>query len=154
MQYPDSFIEPMRAELSRNGVIETRTPEEVDELLRPGSGTVLMIVNSICGCAAGSARPGVLMSLKGPVKPDKVATVFAGGDVEAVARVRELLAEYPPSSPSAALFQDGKPVYMLHRQEIEGREPQAIASILQQAYEQHCGGAPAPSPAENGAGAE
>jgi len=138
MQYPEHFIAPMRGELSSQGVIETRTPEAVDELLAPGSGTVLMVVNSVCGCAAGSARPGVLKSLENDVKPDKVATVFAGGDVEALAHVRELLAPLPPSSPSAALFRDGKPVYMLHRHEIEGRDPSQIAEALKKAYQEHC----------------
>jgi len=138
VQYPEHFIEPMRAELSSRGVIEARTPEQVDELLKPGGGTVLMVVNSVCGCAAGSARPGVIRSLEADVKPDKVATVFAGGDVEAVAHLRQILSEYPPSSPSAALFRDGKPVCMLHRHQIEGRDPAQIATALQQAYEEHC----------------
>ena len=138
MQYPEHFLEPMRAELSSRGVIEARTPEQVDELLKPDGGTVLMVVNSVCGCAAGSARPGVIRSLQADVKPDKVATVFAGGDVEAVAHLRQILSEYPPSSPSAALFSDGKPVYMLHRHQIEGRDPAQIAAVLQQAYEEHC----------------
>ena len=128
----------MRAELSNRGVIETRTPEQVDELLNADSGTVLMVVNSVCGCAAGSARPGVLQSLESDVKPDKVATVFAGGDLEAVAHVRQILSDYPPSSPSVALFRNGKPVYMLHRHQIEGRGPSQIAAELQQAYQEHC----------------
>ena len=128
----------MRAELSSRGVIETRTPEQVDELLSADSGTVLMVVNSVCGCAAGSARPGVLQSLESDVKPDKVATVFAGGDLEAVAHVRQILSDYPPSSPSVALFRNGKPVYMLHRHQIEGRGPSQIAAELQQAYQEHC----------------
>ena len=128
----------MRAELSSRGVIETRTPEQVDELLSADSGTVLMVVNSVCGCAAGSARPGVLQSLESDVKPDKVATVFAGGDLEAVAHVRQILSDYPPSSPSVALFRNGKPVYMLHRYQIEGRGPAQIAAELQQAYQEHC----------------
>jgi putative YphP/YqiW family bacilliredoxin len=134
MRYPEEFLIPMRAELTQHGVVETRTAEEVDELLKPGSGTVLMVVNSVCGCAAGSARPGLIQSLENDIKPDKVATVFAGGDVEAVARVRQILADYPPSSPSMALFQDGQPVYMLHRHEIEGRDPSQIAAVLKQAY--------------------
>ena len=138
VQYPEYFIEPMRAELSSRGVIETRTPEQVDELLVPGSGTVLMVVNSVCGCAAGSARPGVLKSLEGDVRPDKVATVFAGGDIEAVAHVRQILAPLPPSSPSAALFRSGKPVYMLHRHEIESHDPSQIAEALKKAYQEHC----------------
>jgi len=138
VQYPEHFIAPMRAELSSRGVVEARTPEQVDELLAPGGGTVLMVVNSVCGCAAGSARPGVLKSLEGDVRPDKVATVFAGGDVEALAHVRRILSPLPPSSPSAALFRDGKPVYMLHRHEIEGRDPSQIAEILKKAYAEHC----------------
>ncbi|HUG81368.1 MAG TPA: BrxA/BrxB family bacilliredoxin [Bryobacterales bacterium] len=138
MQYPEHFIAPMRAELSSRGVVEARTPEQVDELLAPGGGTVLMVVNSVCGCAAGSARPGVLKSLESDVRPDKVATVFAGGDVEALAHVRQILSPLPPSSPSAALFSDGKPVYMLHRYEIEGRDPSQIAEILKKAYADHC----------------
>ena len=138
MRYPEYFLEPMRSELSSRGVIETRTPEQVDELLNADSGTVLMVVNSVCGCAAGSARPGVLQSLESDVKPDKVATVFAGGDVEAVAHVRQMLSDYPPSSPSVALFRNGKPVYMLHRYQIEGCDPSQIAAALQQAYQQHC----------------
>ena len=146
MAYPEYLISPMREELSRLGVIETRTPEQVDELLTADSGTVLMVVNSVCGCAAGSARPGVIRSLESEIKPDKVATVFAGGDVEAVAHVRQILSDYPPSSPSVALFRDGQPVYMLHRHEIEGRDPSQIATALQQAYEQHCA-ATTPSPA-------
>jgi putative YphP/YqiW family bacilliredoxin len=128
----------MREELASRGFIQTRTPEEVDQLLSPGSGTVLMVVNSVCGCAAGRARPGVILSLQQAATPDKLATVFAGADVEAVARVRERLAGYPPSSPSVALFQDGQPVFMLHRHEIEGREAPEIASILAAAYERHC----------------
>lgn len=141
MRYPEHFLAPMREDLSRHGVIETRTPEEVDQLLAPGNGSVLMVVNSVCGCAAGKARPGVVLSLRHSVVPDKVATVFAGGDVEATAHVRELLSEYPPSSPSIALFQDGKPVYMMHRHQIEGREAPEIAAALAAVYEQYCGGA-------------
>lgn len=138
MRYPEEFLIPMRVELTQHGVVETRTAEEVDALLKPGSGTVLMVVNSVCGCAAGSARPGLIQSLENDIKPDKVATVFAGGDVEAVARVRQILADYPPSSPSMALFQDGQPVYMLHRHEIEGRDPSQIAAVLKQAYNELC----------------
>ena len=138
MVYPEEFIAPMREELTRHGVIETRTPEEVDQLLVPDSGTVLMVVNSVCGCAAGSARPGVIQSLENDVRPEKVATVFAGGDVAAVARVREILSDYPPSSPCATLFHGGKPIYMLHRHQIEGRDPSQIAATLKEAYDQHC----------------
>src|SRR6266702_4109147 len=102
----------MRADLTRYGVEEARTPADVDRLLAPGSGTVLMVVNSVCGCAAGRARPGVGMALQHTVRPAKAATVFAGGDEEAVAHLRKILSPLPPSSPSIALFDDGKPVYM------------------------------------------
>ena len=128
----------MREDLTTNGVIETRTPEAVDSLLSSEPGTVLMVINSVCGCAAGKARPGVLYSLKGAVKPDKVATVFAGADLEAVERVRELLPGMPPSSPSVALFKAGKPVFMLHRRDIEGRSAPEIAANLADAYQQYC----------------
>ena len=107
-------------------------------MLAPGSGSVLMIVNSVCGCAAGRARPAVGMALKHKVKPDSVGTVFAGADEEAVAHLRKLLAPLPPSSPSMALFRDGKPVFMLHRHEIERRDPMEIAQILTGAFDEHC----------------
>jgi putative YphP/YqiW family bacilliredoxin len=138
MRYPEQLLIPMREDLTRHGVIETRTPEEVDRLLAPDSGTVMMVVNSVCGCAAGKARPGVVQSLKHSVLPEKVATVFAGGDVEAVARVRELAAGLPPSSPSVLLFRNGKPVYALHRHQIEGRQAPEIAQLLTQAFDEHC----------------
>jgi putative YphP/YqiW family bacilliredoxin len=128
----------MREELTRLGVHETRTPEQVDAALAPGGGTVMMVVNSMCGCAAGRARPGISLALKHSVLPDKVATVFAGGDVEATARVREYLRDYPPSSPSVALFRDGRPVFMLHRYQIENREAQDIAKSLTQAFDEFC----------------
>ena len=138
MRYPEQLIVPMREDLTRHGVTETRTPEEVDQMLGPNSGTVMMVVNSVCGCAAGKARPGIAASLKHSTLPDKVATVFAGGDVEAVARVRELSAGLPPSSPSVLLFRNGKPVYMLHRHQIEGRQAPEIAQLLTQAFDEHC----------------
>ena len=138
MRYPEQLIVPMREDLTRHGVLETRTPEEVDQILGPNSGTVMMVVNSVCGCAAGKARPGIAASLKHSILPDKVATVFAGGDVEAVARVRELSAGLPPSSPSVLLFRNGKPVYMLHRHQIEGRQAPEIAKLLTQAFDEHC----------------
>lgn len=139
MRYPEPLIVPMREDLTRHGIQETRTPEEVDEALKAGSGNVLMVINSVCGCAAGKARPGVVLSLRGEVKPDKAVTVFAGADVEAVAHVRQLLSAYPPSSPSVALFKDGEPVYMMHRYEIEGSTAGEIAEALQAAYAQYCG---------------
>ena len=139
MRYPESLIGLMRQDLTLNGVVETRTPEEVDTALAPGSGTVLVIVNSVCGCAAGKARPGVVKALsQANPKPDKAITVFAGADLEAVGRVRELLPGFPPSSPSFALFSDGKPVYMMHRFQIEGRNADAIAADLTDAFAQHC----------------
>lgn len=136
--YPEYFTAPMREELTRHGVEETRTPEAVDDVLKPGSGSVMVVVNSVCGCAAGKARPGIVQSLQHAVKPDRVTTVFAGGDVAATARVRELLAGYPPSSPSVAIFRDGKPVYYMPRFEIETSDALTIAEKLKRAYEQHC----------------
>jgi putative YphP/YqiW family bacilliredoxin len=128
----------MRSDLTQYGVEEARTPGDVDRLLGPQSGTVLMIVNSICGCAAGRARPAIGLALRQPVRPAKVATVFAGGDIAAVDHLRGLLADYPPSSPSMALFRDGQPVYMLHRSDIERRDPYEIAAILKDAFERFC----------------
>jgi putative YphP/YqiW family bacilliredoxin len=128
----------MRADLTQYGVEEARTPADVDRLIAPESGTVLMVVNSVCGCAAGRARPAVGMALKHPVHPSKTATVFAGGDDAAVAHLRNILAEYPPSSPSMTLFKDGKPVYTLHRSDIERRDPQQIAGLLTDAFDQFC----------------
>ena len=138
MAYPEQFIAPMREDLTRHGVEEARTPEAVDALLAPGNGTVLMVVNSVCGCAAGRARPAVGMALKHPVRPSKAAAVFAGGDEAAVAHLREILSDYPPSSPSIALFRDGKPVYMVHRSDIERRDPVEIAGLLTAAFDRFC----------------
>lgn len=134
----------MRRDLTQYGLEELKTPEEVDRALEPGSGTVLVVTNSVCGCAAGKARPAVGMALQHPTRPDRTATVFAGADLEAVGRVRELLAEYPPSSPSIALFQDGKPVFVLHRHQIESREAPEIARILREAFDRHCATAAKP----------
>ena len=138
MPYPEQLIAAMRRDLTQYGVEETRTPAEVDHALSPNAGTVLMIVNSVCGCAAGKARPGIGMALGHTVKPDKVATVFAGGDEAAVSRVRQLLSGYPPSSPSMAIFQDGKPVFMIHRHEIEQRSAPQIAKLLTDAFDRFC----------------
>ncbi|MEI9971269.1 MAG: BrxA/BrxB family bacilliredoxin [Ignavibacteriota bacterium] len=138
MPYPEQLITAMRQDLTRFGVEEARTPQDVDRLLGPSSGTVLMVVNSVCGCAAGRARPAVGLALQHTVRPSKVATVFAGGDEAAVAHLRALLSDYPPSSPSMALFQDGKPVYMVHRSEIERREPTEIAAMLTEAFDRFC----------------
>jgi putative YphP/YqiW family bacilliredoxin len=138
VRYPEEFIGPMRQELTRLGVQETRTPEDVDAMLEPKDGTVMMVINSMCGCAAGRARPGVALALRHATLPDTVATVFAGGDLEATARVREYLHDYPPSSPSVALFKDGKPVFMLQRHEIENRDATEIAKSLTEAFDQFC----------------
>jgi putative YphP/YqiW family bacilliredoxin len=128
----------MRADLTRHGVEEAKTPADVDRLLSPDSGAVLMVVNSVCGCAAGRARPAVGMALRHPARPAKVGSVFAGGDEAAVAHLRDILSDYPPSSPSMALFQNGKPVYMIHRSDIERREPQEIAKLLTEAFDRFC----------------
>ncbi len=129
----------MRADLTKYGVEEARTPADVDRLLAPENGTVLMIVNSVCGCAAGRARPAVGMAMQHPVKPSKFATVFAGGDEQAVAHLRAILSEYPPSSPSMALFRNGKAVHMIHRKDIEGRDPVQVARLLSYAFDKFCG---------------
>lgn len=138
MRYPEQLIAAMRQDLTQYGVRETRTPEEVDRVLGPQSGTVLMVINSVCGCAAGKARPGIGMALAHQVRPDSTASVFAGADLEAVARVRELLPGLPPSSPSVALFRDGKPIFMLHRSQIESRQAPEIAKLLTEAFDQYC----------------
>lgn len=138
MPYSEQLIAAMRQDLTRHGVEEARTPQDVDRLLGPGSGAVLMIVNSVCGCAAGRARPAVGLALQHAARPARAATVFAGGDEAAVAHLRARLSDYPPSSPSIALFQDGKPVYMLHRSDIERREAAEIAAILTEAFDQFC----------------
>lgn len=142
MPYPEHFIAPMRAELTRYGILETRTVEDVRNVLASHT-TVLMVVNSVCGCAAGKARPAVGMALRHGVRPDAAATVFAGADLEATQYVRELLAPLPPSSPSIALFRDGKPVFMLHRFQIESRQAPEIARDLTAAFEQYCARQPA-----------
>jgi putative YphP/YqiW family bacilliredoxin len=139
-RYPEALITPMRDDLRRYGVEEARTAAAVDALLTPGSGSVMLITNSVCGCAAGRARPAIGLALRHPVRPDKLASVFAGADLEAVSRVRELLPGVAPSSPSIALFQDGKPVFVLHRREIESREAPEIAKILTDAFDKHCAG--------------
>jgi putative YphP/YqiW family bacilliredoxin len=139
MAYSELLLIPMREDLTRHGVAEARTPQLVDEMLAPGSGTVLMVVNSVCGCAAGKARPAVVQALQNETKPDRTATVFAGGDVEATEYLREkYLGDYPPSSPSMAIFRDGKPVYYMHRRQIESRTAPDIAADLKAAFEQFC----------------
>ena len=130
----------MRAELTRLGISETREAAEVDSVLEEaGEGTTLVVINSVCGCAAANARPAVAMALQSPVKPDRAFTVFAGQDLDATARVREHLAGIPPSSPFIALLKDGDPVYVVERRHIEGRSASAIASDLVGAFETYCG---------------
>jgi len=138
MPYPEEVIRPMREELTRLGVQELRTPEAVDEALKNSTGTVMVVVNSICGCAAGKARPGIAMALQNEIRPDKVATVFAGGDIEATERARSYFTGFGPSSPSIGILKDGQLVYMMERYQIEGRGPEQIAAELRQAFEQHC----------------
>ena len=138
MQYPEEVIRPMREELTRLGVEELRTPEAVDAAVKNSDGTLMIVVNSICGCAAGKARPGVALALQHKVRPDKVATVFAGGDIEATARARGYFTGYGPSSPSIGLLKDGLLVYMMERHQIEGKGPEQIAAELRQAFDQHC----------------
>ena len=136
-RYPEELIKPMRDDLTRLGVRETRTPEEVDEAIR-ADGTTMVVVNSVCGCAAGKARPGIAMALGHSVKPDAIITVFAGADIEATERAREHFKGYPPSSPSIALMQNGEVVYMLERHQIEGREAPEIAAALTEAFDRLC----------------
>lgn len=138
MPYPEIMIRPMREDLTRLGVEELRTPEVVDSTIQDSKGTLMVVVNSICGCAAGKARPGVALALQSTKKPDKVATVFAGADIEATERARSYFTGYGPSSPSIALLKDGQLVYMLERFQIEGRDAHQIAGELAQAFEKYC----------------
>jgi putative YphP/YqiW family bacilliredoxin len=136
--YPSEIVTPMKAELTENGFEELVTPEEVDITLS-SEGTTLVMVNSVCGCAAGCARPGVVMAVhNAPKRPDRLTTSFAGFDLAAVKRIREHLLPYPPSSPSIALFKDGQLVHMVERHQIEGRPAQVIANHLIAAFEAYC----------------
>jgi len=135
--YPADLVLPMKAELTDKGFQDLTTPSQVDEALKQ-SGTTLLVINSVCGCAAGAARPGVLYSLTGEKKPDHLVTAFAGFDTEAVAEARRLLAPFPPSSPAVALFKDGELVHMLERRHIEGNPAGAIAANLQAAFDEYC----------------
>jgi bacilliredoxin len=136
--YDEMIVGPMRQELTRLGIEETRTADAVDAVLAPKKGTVLVVVNSVCGCAAGMARPAVAMALEHNVVPEKMITVFAGNDREATARAREYFVCYRPSSPSIALFRDGEVVKMLERYQIEGRHAHDIAAELVAAFDQYC----------------
>src|SRR5262252_4734341 len=136
MPYPEPFIAPMRAELTRLGIEELRTPEAVDAAVA-SKGTTLIVVNSVCGCAAGKARPGIAIALQGEKRPDHMGTVFAGADIAATERARGHFAPYPPSSPSVALMRDGELVFMLERRDIEGRDAASIAATLRAAFAQY-----------------
>jgi putative YphP/YqiW family bacilliredoxin len=138
MPYPEIMIRPMREDLTRLGFEELKTPEAVDATVQNTEGTLMVVVNSICGCAAGKARPGVALALQHNVKPDKIATVFAGADIEATEQARSYFTGYQPSSPSVALLKDGKVVYMLERYQIEGQGPQQIAQELTRAFDKYC----------------
>ena len=133
------FVAPMRQELTRFGVTELRTGEDVDNAVRDTRGTLMIVVNSVCGCAAGKARPGVALALRHPVRPDVVATVFAGADVEATDRARGYFTGYAPSSPSIGLLRDGKLLYMLERSQIENRNAEEIAAMLTAQFDKFCG---------------
>jgi putative YphP/YqiW family bacilliredoxin len=136
--YDEMIVAPMRQELTRLGIQETKTAAEVDAILGEKKGTVLVVVNSVCGCAAGMARPGVAMALRHNVLPERMITVFAGNDRDATTRAREYFVGYRPSSPSIALIRDGEVVKMLERWNIEGRAPEQIASELTAAFDQFC----------------
>lgn len=138
MPYPESFIGPMRQELTRLGVQELRTPAAVDALLAQKAKTIMVVVNSMCGCAAGKARPGIALALKHPVVPDITATVFAGGDIEATERARQFFAPYPPSSPSIAIMRDGEVLHFVQRHQIENQSAEAIARDLTAAFDRLC----------------
>jgi putative YphP/YqiW family bacilliredoxin len=128
----------MREDLVRVGFTEMRTPEDVDAVLVGETRTTLVAVNSVCGCAAAMMRPAVYMSIQGEKKPEVLATVFAGQDMEATDRTRDFITGYPPSSPAVALFKDGELAYFMERHQIEGRHPEDIAADLRAAYEEHC----------------
>ncbi|MEW6467858.1 MAG: BrxA/BrxB family bacilliredoxin [Bacteroidota bacterium] len=135
--YPEAIVKPMKAELTSAGFEDLTTPDAVDKAIN-SPGTVLVVVNSVCGCAAGAARPGVRLAIQGGKKPNKLTTVFAGFDTEAVVQARKYFAPYPPSSPSIALFKDGKLVHFIERHHIEGRSAEMIAENLKMAFEQYC----------------
>jgi putative YphP/YqiW family bacilliredoxin len=136
--YPEEIVIPMKEELTENGFSELLTADEVEKTLTD-KGTTLVVINSVCGCSAGTARPGVLMAVNTSAKkPDHLATSFAGFDVDAVKKIREHLLPYPPSSPSIALFKDGQLVHFVERHMIEGRSAQMIAENLMGAFDQHC----------------
>ncbi len=135
--YPEELIAPMRQELAQAGFAETKTSDEVIENIN-ADGTTFVVVNSVCGCAAGSARPAARLAVAGDKKPDRMITVFAGNDVEAVNKAREMMQPFPPSSPSMALFKNGELVHMIERHHIEGRPAEVIAENLKGAFDEFC----------------
>jgi len=140
-RYPEMMIAPMRRELTDLGARELRTPEDVDAFVDDSTGTAMLVVNSVCGCAAGSMRPGLIQALERGPRPDTFGTVFAGADLEATERARQRFAPYPPSSPAIALFKGGELVFMLERHQIQGKPPEAIAGALTRALEAHAAAA-------------
>jgi len=138
MPYPEELCIPMRKDLTAVGFEELRSPEQVDNTIPNSKGTMLLVLNSVCGCAAGAARPGVKMSLNSSKRPDRLVTVFAGQDLEATAQARKYTLPYPPSSPSIALFRDGKLVHFIERHHIEGRSAEMISENLKMAFEEYC----------------
>ena len=138
MPYPEYLIAPMRGEMTEMGAKELRTAAAVDDTVKNSSGTVLLVVNSVCGCAAGKARPGLAAALQNANRPDLVATVFAGADMEATDRARQYFTGYAPSSPSVGLLRDGELLYMMERSQIETRNAQMIAAELTQAFDKFC----------------
>lgn len=138
MPYSEIQIKSMREDLTKLGIRETRTPEEVDAAVSAATGTIMVVVNSVCGCAAGRARPGVALALQNEVRPQDMITVFAGADIEATDRARSYFKGYRPSSPSIGLLRNGEPVFMLERHQIEGREAPEIAALLRDAFDEHC----------------
>ena len=135
MPYPEMLIAPMRGEMAAMGAKELKTAADVDDAVKNTRGTLMLVVNSVCGCAAGKARPGIAMALRHPKRPDTVATVFAGADLEATDRARGYFTGHPPSSPSIGILRDGKLVYMMERRDIESRSADMIAAELTQAFD-------------------
>ena len=138
MPYNEMLIAPMRGEMTDMGARELRTPQAVDDVVKNSDGVVMLVVNSVCGCAAGKARPGISAALTHANRPDVVATVFAGADVDATDRARQYFEGFPPSSPSIALMRDGKLLYMVERRDIEQRSAGMIADVLTMAFDKFC----------------
>lgn len=138
MPYPEMMVAPMRAELTHQGFTELKTSEEVENAMNGNNEVTLVVVNSVCGCAAGSARPGVIASLNNGKKPSKLFTVFAGQDLDATTKAREFMIPFPPSSPAVALFKNGEVVHMVERHMIEGRTAEMVADNLKAAYDEYC----------------